>query len=131
MKNFIHFTLMKPFLLWHLQCTKCKSTSIPNLIVNELCTSKDIPKYTPLENLKLDSASLIRLLDSLIDNYQFDLNITQDEIHDFINSGSNSPFTSKICELLYKVDVIDGSVVCVDCENVLGIKESILCCQTK
>jgi hypothetical protein len=108
---------MRLFLLSKLKCIKCKSTEMPILNPKSACkltapvNYPSIEQYLELKDHLLDLIETVSKL-RVMDVSEADLYEEEGE--------------QKIKEMLYSVDIKEGSVICAGCKDERKIKEGIL-----
>lgn len=103
-----------------LRCVKCKSNKMPTISIKH-ANKVEIPcgAINP-SSLNINSAHLCHLFD-VVSSARID----GCDIHE---SDLYEEDEQKIKELLYGVDIMNGSAICSDCHNELQIKDGILFC---
>ncbi|KAI5173210.1 hypothetical protein PAEPH01_1866 [Pancytospora epiphaga] len=115
---------MRPFLMSCLKCSKCGSSQLPKL--QPVSIEKVPSPATPpsLEFYKDKADHLVELVESISRIKQGVIDVDEANIYEFVDNGEEEVIAS----LLYGVDVIEGSIFCVDCGDKRSIKNSILHC---
>lgn len=115
---------MRPFLSSILKCQKCKSEKFQKIEPEEI-KKVPLPAYFPkIEEFKEEQDFLRDLIDSVSRKHSKTIDITEADLYTFLESESE-----KINELLFGIDVVTGTVTCIECGDIKNIKNSILFCE--
>lgn len=115
---------MRPFVCTLLKCQKCGSTHCPKLTPEEV-VQISLPACLPhLADLRTEGAFLEDLVGTMTQGHNRILKVNEADVYAFVEEGAEEG----IAELLCGVDVIRGTVACVDCGEVRQIRDGILFC---
>lgn len=118
---------MRPFVCSLLKCAKCESVKPQKLAPVDI-TKVAPPSCVPrIADFRKEEDFLKDLVDTLSKINSEIIDIDEADIYAFLESNDNEmAAVSKIVEALYGVEVITGSVTCIDCGEMKSIRNGIL-----
>lgn len=121
---------MRPFLCSILKCQKCGSTHYPKPNPEKI-SKVSLPAYLPcISEFKEQQNFLSDLIDAISRNHSKVFDISEADLYAFLDSETILPDDKlKIVELLYGIDIVSGTVTCIDCGDTKNIKNGILFCE--
>ncbi|ELA42136.1 uncharacterized protein VICG_00777 [Vittaforma corneae ATCC 50505] len=121
---------MRPFLCSILKCQKCGSTQYPKLNPEEVFKVA-LPAHLPsISKFREQQSFLSDLIDVISKNHGKIFDINEADLYAFLEpENATSIENLKIIELLYGVDIVAGTITCVDCGDTKNIKNGILFCE--
>jgi len=119
---------MRPFLCSLLTCTKCSTVKCQKLSPVAI-KAVSLPKHIPsVSGFKKEEGFLSDLIATISKSHSKVLDVCEADLYAFMESTGEDE-SRKIVELLYGLDVITGTVVCVECGETKNIRDGILFCE--
>lgn len=119
---------MRPFIATLLKCNKCNSEEL-----GRVCPAKvqriSMPAYLPdVSGLKSYQDFLMDLIESVPKVGRNLIDISEADLYLFMecNLDDAAMESLKVVELLYGIDIVEGTLQCTGCDAVRRIENSIL-----